>query len=367
VRLAMVVHDYGRAGGHSRYVTALASRFALEHDVHVFANRFGEPPPPGVHLHRVPAVRITALTTILSFPAGLVGRLRGFDVVHAQGFCAPHADVVTAHICNARWLEARQQSGSGALWRDGFFARPVVALERRVFTAPRTRVIAVSDVVRRDIERLYDRHEPTTVIHHGVDLAQFNAGVRDRYREATRHALGTDDDTTVLLYVGDLRKGARTLIHAAARVPRAVVLLVTRTDPAAWLAEAHATGLGGRVRAVAPTDQIECYYAAADIFVLPTPYDAFGMVVTEAMACALPVVTTRQAGASEVIADGRTGVVLDDAFDADALADALLRLVADPAARARIGAAAAVAMQEHSWDRVADRTMRVYEQALAAK
>lgn len=367
MRLALLVHDYGRTGGHSRYVTALAERFAPRHQVHVFANRFEEPPPPTAHAHHVPAVRTNALATVLSFPAGLAGRLRRFDLVHAQGFCTTRADVVTAHICNARWLQARQGSATGRLWRDRLFAMPVVALERRVFACARTSVIAVSDVVRRDIERFYGRTAPSAVIHHGVDLDQFNPDVRARHRSDVRGDLGLDTGTLALLFVGDLRKGARVLIDAAADVPTAEVLLVSRSDPSPWLQHARSLGLGSRVRAVRPTDRIERYYAASDVFVLPTPYDAFGMVVTEAMACGMPVVTTRNAGASEVIEHGTTGFVLEDAADAAGLAATLRVLAGDADLRARVGSAAAAAMTGHSWDRVAARTMTVYEQALSCR
>ena len=60
LRIAFVVHDYTRVLGHSRYVAELAERFAADHDVHVFANRF-ENLPPGITRHRVPAVRFSAL------------------------------------------------------------------------------------------------------------------------------------------------------------------------------------------------------------------------------------------------------------------------------------------------------------------
>ena len=55
------------------------------------------------------------------------------------------------------------------------------------------------------------------------------------------------------------------------------------------------------------THTVERYYAAADVFVFPTPYDAFGMVLTEAMACGLPVITTTAAGAAELVAHGQIG------------------------------------------------------------
>ena len=119
MRIAFVVHDYNRVLGHSRYVAELAERFAAAHDVHVFANRFDRL-PAGIVPHRVPAVRMSALATIFSFPlpaSMMVGH--GFDIVHAQGLTVFSPDIVTAHISNARWLEGRRLlEGDNLSWRE---------------------------------------------------------------------------------------------------------------------------------------------------------------------------------------------------------------------------------------------------------
>jgi glycosyltransferase involved in cell wall biosynthesis len=109
------------------------------------------------------------------------------------------------------------------------------------------------------------------------------------------------------------------------------------------------------------------YFAAADAFVFPTRYEPFGMVITEAMAAALPVVTTASAGASEVITPGVDGLVLQDPDDADALALALDDLLADPARRAAMGAAAREAAKRVDWDYVAAETLKVYEDLLLSR
>src|SRR6266478_4836535 len=66
MKIAFVVHDYHRAGGHSRYVVELAERFGRDHEVHVFANTFSSDENTTVRFHHLPALRLTALTTILT-------------------------------------------------------------------------------------------------------------------------------------------------------------------------------------------------------------------------------------------------------------------------------------------------------------
>ena len=368
MRIALVVHDYNRTAGHSRYVVELAERYAVAHDVHVYSNTFTTPAPAGVHAHHVPAVRLTALTTILSFaaPAALAVGRGDYDVVHAQGFVLPRADVVTMHICNGRWLTGRQEQEGHALgWRDRLFASVVVPLERRMCRVPGTTIIAISQALRADLQRVYGVRNDIAVVHHGVDPRQFNPRVRERHRDGVRRELGIGAEEIVFLYVGDLRKGAAPAVAALAAVPGRLVL-VSRSNPAAMHALARSVGVRDRITTIPPTTEVERYYGAADAFVLPTPYDAFGMVVTEAMACGLPVVTTTAAGASEVIADGRTGLVIDAPVDVAALAAAMRRLSADGELRARLGAGAAEAMGRHSWDAVARDTMAVYQRVAAA-
>jgi UDP-glucose:(heptosyl)LPS alpha-1,3-glucosyltransferase len=361
MRIAFVLHDYNRVLGHSRYVTELAERFARDHDVHVFANTFAGV-APRITTHHVPALRVTALTTILSFYAAAAVRVGGqFDIVHAQGAAVPSPDVITAHISNARWLQGRQRLEGGRLsWRERLFAALVTPLERRALTSDRTLVVAVSKALADDIATVYGRRGETVVIHHGVDPKQFNIGVREVHRDAARAELELSSADVAHLFVGDLRKGFAQAIEALTTAPGRL-LAVSRTDPHEMMRLAEARGLADRVRVLPPTDRIERYYAAADVFVLPTPYDAFGMVITEAMACGLPVVTSAAAGAAELIEPGLTGFVLSDSTDVAALASCMRTLALDADARRRIGTAAAAAMRKESWDTVADRTMALYE------
>ena len=367
LKIAFVVHDYTRVLGHSRYVAELAERFAREHEVHVFANRF-EGLPDGIVPHRVPAIRASALATIFSFvvPASvMVGR--SFDIVHAQGLTVFNPDVVTAHISNARWLEGRRLlEGGGLSWREKLFAALVVPAERRALCDDRATAIAISSALRDDLAA-YGRAARTVVIPHGVDQAQFNPSVRQRHRSDVRRELGVPDDAPLFLYVGDLRKGMEPAIRALPGAPGAWLVGVSRTAAAPYREVAASCGVAERVAFQPATASIERFYGAADALVLPTPYDAFGMVITEAMACALPVITTPLAGASELLVDGVHGILVASPTDVGALGQAMRTLASDPSRRAAMGTAAAELMREHTWDRVADRTLSVYYDHVARR
>jgi UDP-glucose:(heptosyl)LPS alpha-1,3-glucosyltransferase len=373
MRIAYVVHDYHRKGGHSRYVAELAMRFSREHEVHVFANCVEPEPGVRIHFHHIPALRMSALMSVLSFQLGALGRVRGdFDIVHAQGMCGWRYDVLTAHICNRAWYRARRAHGMAVGWRerlsDRVFDGIVTPLEALLYRTSRDRwVIAISDVTRRNLAECYGRRERTAVIHHGVDAALFQPAARAQNRTVMRRELGYDETDFVALYVGSLQKGAAFALQALRHAPRVKLLGVSPTPPKPYLAAADRAGLRGRVQFRPATDAIEQYYAAADAFVYPSPYDAFGMVITEAMAAGLPVVTSRAAGAAELIAHGREGLLLDDPADAREIAGHLNRLVEDRDLCRELGEAARLRVEAQCWDRVAAETMAVYRRALAER
>ena len=114
-----------------------------------------------------------------------------------------------------------------------------------------------------------------------------------------------------------------------------------------------------RVRFLGPRTDLERVYAACDGLLLPTRYDAFGLVCLEAAAAGRPVVTSATAGASELVADA--GVVVDDAEDAAGFAAALDTL-SDPARRHELGEAGRVVAQQHGWKSHVETLRALYAQ-----
>ncbi len=367
MKIALVVHDYERGFGHSRYVVELAERFRARHEVHVFAHRIDRRGAEGITFHTVPAARTTALMSVLSFYGSATLRMglgRGFDIIHGQGLIAAQANVLTAHICNRSWFQAQRALGYDYTPRQRIFENVLVPLEDRLYRKSGATVIAISRRLEEELRTLHGCRSPIHVIPHGVDVERFTPALRGQVRQQMRASLGLGPEARCALYVGDLRKGAAVTVEALARVPDLSLEVVTRSDTASLRARVERLGLGARVRFHPPTDAVERFYAAADLFVCPSPYDAFGMVVTEAMACGLPVIVSRAAGASELITHRENGLVLEDAGDVAGLAAGMRELAVDRDFAERLGRAARVRMEGLTWDEVARRTLQVYEQVL---
>lgn len=174
----------------------------------------------------------------------------------------------------------------------------------------------------------------------------------------------------ILLFVGRLRyyKGLDTLLRAMVRLPSDVRLRVVGTGPMfrPWESLAAELDLVSRVEFVGEVSDADlpAQYHQASLFVLPANArsEAFGMVLTEAMASGLPCVTTEVGtGTSWVVQDGVTGVVVPPE-DPQALADALVELLSQPARLREMGVAGRARVEtEFTQDRLIDRVMQVYE------
>jgi UDP-glucose:(heptosyl)LPS alpha-1,3-glucosyltransferase len=351
VNVAFVVHRYDAGEGTGGYVTELLPRVARRHDVTLYAADLVTAPPPGTRVVRVPAPRRPATARILAFPLAFAAVRRRHDLVHAQGWVARAADVVTAHIVLAAWRAAA--APAGALSPGERLAGPIVVAGERSLVRRAGRVIAPSAAARDDLARWYGRTEGVHVIPHG--FTRRNGAPRDR------RAFGLPDDAFVTLYVGDARKGLEPALRAAIGAD-AWLLVVSHSSPARWQALARDLGAGERLCWAGPQSDVARAYAAADVLLHPTIYDTFGLGVAEAMALGLPVVVSPQAGIAELVRDGENGLVVKDAGEAGA---ALGRLAADRALRARLGDAARHTAARYTWDGAAEATLAVYEELRA--
>jgi UDP-glucose:(heptosyl)LPS alpha-1,3-glucosyltransferase len=364
LRIAFVVHDYNRHMGHSRYVAELASRFKREHEVHVFANTFEEPDPAGIVYHHVPAWRGSALASILSFVLPATALVRGrFDIVHAQGLCGLRHNVATAHFCQPGWYDALVRANGALTWRQSLSRTLITPLEQLALAKQSTRrVIAISESIRKDLAQFFGRGEGVRVIYHGVDAEKFHPRNRIVCRDRLRSELGAAPGQCLALFVGNLQKGAAAAIRAAARVAGIRLVLVSSSNPETDRAVARAEGAADRVVFHPFSKSIEQFFAAADVFVFPTIYEPYGMVISEAMASGLPVITSRAAGAAELIEHGESGWLTDTPWDPDQIAEGLRALAADAGLRQRMGAAARIRIEAYTWDRAAEQTLAVYRE-----
>lgn len=347
MKIAFVVHDFHENVGHSRYVMELTKHFCAAHEVHIFANTFLSACALDVHFHYVPAWRVRALTSVYTFPLGLRtldAALASLDIRHMQGYCGGQPNVVTAHICVASYLASLQSIS----WRTRLSLELMAFREAQFYRKYGGSIIAISQKVARELKECYQVRGPIYVIPHGVDTNRFNSMHRERFRSMVRTQIGIPEDQTVALYVGDLTKAHTHLKALAEAAPEIQILVVSRSQQYRW--SKH------NVRFLPPTDHIERYYAAADAFIFPTAYDAFGMVLLEALAAGLPVFSSDCAGAAEVISPGVDGFVSSLKNWVETTREGLRNQILLKA----IGRAAEQSAKRYSWSVVARAVEQVY-------
>jgi UDP-glucose:(heptosyl)LPS alpha-1,3-glucosyltransferase len=187
-------------------------------------------------------------------------------------------------------------------------------MERRMFASPRLRaVICNSRMVRDEIHARFGVHAGRLhVIYNAVASDVFTPDLR-AHRARVRARLRIADHATVFLQVGSgfERKGVATAIDALARLEPPAHLIVVGKDRhlARYAMRARKRGLSGRVTLTGPQPDPRPYYGAADAFVLPTLYDPCPNAALEAMACAMPIVTTTRSGAAELALEHDAGFV----------------------------------------------------------
>jgi phosphatidylinositol alpha-1,6-mannosyltransferase len=211
-------------------------------------------------------------------------------------------------------------------------------------------VVAAGGYPAAEAERAAGCPLPTVVVPPGVDTGRF-VPLSDSERRAARARLGLDPDAPVVLGLSRLvpRKGFDVLLQAAAalavRYPDLQVAIVGAGRDRRRL-ERVAAHHGSPVRFLGrlPDDDLPVVHATADCFAMlcrdrwaGLEQEGFGIVFLEAAACGVPAVAGRSGGSAEAVADGETGIVVDEPRDVVAVAAAIDRILSDADLRARLG------------------------------
>jgi UDP-glucose:(heptosyl)LPS alpha-1,3-glucosyltransferase len=350
------------------------------HDVHVYASRWDRKQVrqahcravKGVTFHRVPMLKLGRAMKPLSFAWGcsaLIPKSR-HDLIHTQARIFRY-DVATLGVgCHRAYLDAVGIDPDKT--RDKWFHRAVLHIERSMLSPARlaagAEIIVNSNMVKGELIGYYSVPEESIhVVHNGVDREAFSPEARTALRDEARSKLGLSPDEVAVLYVGAgfERKGLDTLISAIGSIGdlpcRLVIVGRGNRSPymcalqreMIWAGESDGAGMAR-------------YYAAADIFALPTRYDPFANSTLEALASGLPVVTTTANGVSEILEDGVSGHIVKPS-DPEMLADRIRTLAGSSRLREQMSTAGLRAVEPYTWQRTTEQTMAVYESIVSRK
>jgi UDP-glucose:(heptosyl)LPS alpha-1,3-glucosyltransferase len=371
MKIAVVIPKYGHVGGAEGFAYQLTERLA-EHnglEIHIFANKWLPGKAP-VKFHHIPIITFPRFLRQPSFAYFSKKRIcpDDFDIIHSHDRIF-RMDLFTMHgIPHKAWI--RKARGK----RLSLFDRSVAWVEERGLNGPSPpMVLPVSSLVRDELLRLYDIPESRIrIIHPGVSIERFFGLDREVCRREIRgrHAISQDD--IIALFVGmnfEIKRlglvleGIAGLAGKGSKGRNLRILVVGKGKRERYLTMARDLGIVERVVFASVTREVEKYYLASDIFVMPSVFDTFGMTVLEAMAAGLPVVITERVGAKDLVESGVHGFVLGKSPSASEISEKIAFLM-DRDVRTKMGRRAREVALEHTWDRVADQMEDMYHKAL---
>jgi len=374
VEIALVRKKYTFHGGAEGFSQVLIDQLAREgHEVHIHAISWEGASPAGhVFFHKVPVVTVNSFLRDLTFALSSRTQVAegGYDIIQSHDKTL-YQDIYRAGDgCHIEWLIQRWR-------RTGFFGKVsilcnpyhwlILGLERSIFRKHRYRkIIAISELVKRNvIEHYHVSEKDIVVIYNGVDLERFHPANRERFRSELRRQYDISEDSRVFLFVGSgfERKGVRYLIEAAEQLGTPVMLMIVGKGSGEKFRDIIKKQ---RVIFCGPQRQIERYYAAADAFVFPTMYEPFGNVHLEALASGLPVITTQNSGASEIIGQGMSGFVVPAPEETAAIADSMKKLL-DADLLRTMGSEARKTAEKFTMARFVREIMQLYSDIMEEK
>lgn len=351
MKIALVIlHADPSRGGAERYTIDLAAALVKRgHDVWLAATTFSSQVPSGVHRVALATTGVTRTRRYWHMLDSLDAHLHQtrYDIVHAM-LPVRRCDVYHPHAGMA--LGGVSEKPLTAVFNPR--RRAMAEVEKELLSsADPPVVLSLSEYVKKDILLHYPNlpGDRLITLFNAVDLDRFTPAVRSAGQKVTALFVGQDFE----------RKGLPQAAKAVAELREQNVRLtvVGKSKVALGLSPQHAR----RVTFVGNVDDPRPFYRDADFLVLPTRHDPCSLVVLEALAMGLPVISTKFNGACEIMTDGVHGFVLPDPNDINALAEAMRKLL-DPGLRQRMSAACLELRPRLSYEHHLDRLLEIYEQ-----
>lgn len=367
-------------GGGEGYLAELANGLAERgHEVHIFASEW-QNNNNRMSYHTIPVIRYPKFLKDVSFVINSWRKMSNydFDIVQVVGRALgmnvfnPHCGVEKA------WLKQDILSVSCPFYRflkhiTRFLSLRqnfILWLDRKQYTGKCvSRIIAISDMIKNDIIK-YHNIDPQKikVVYNGVDLQRFTPDNRNKYRKVIRERLSLGEEFVILYVSNNFRlKGLFTLIKSLGELKKSLrnfkALIIGRGRDASYRKLARRLNCLENLIFLGHVNEIEKYYAASDLYVHPTFYDSCSLVVTEALASGLPVITTRYDGASGVIDNGIEGFVMEDPMDYEALAEKI-SLFFDDKFRKKVSIAAREKAEKYPAEKNCEDIIKVYNEVM---
>ena len=359
LRIAFVIKNFVVTGGAEKYAVELACRIQNKgHKIDLYARNIDSNLTKGMNVFKIPdKMKFSSVLSLYSF-AKISSKLladKKYDVVHS------HDKGCYGHLSTVHTFSYKKGIESISFFKklNDFTLSPRAWLywhmEKKQMKSGK--LAAVSKIIKNDIRARHKREKNVSVITPGVDIEKFSPQKIKLQRPKARREFDLNSNDIAVLFIGSefKRKGLDYLIPAINKNMKLFVVgRKERMNHYLHLAEQY--NLSDRIYFTGLTDNIIKYYALADIVVLPSIFEAFGMTVLEGMACGIPVITSSATGCSFLIESGKNGFVFQDQKELSRL----LKILTNKNTRGKIGINARKTALKHTWDGTARHYEKLY-------
>ncbi len=328
MRIVFIKKKFSSYGGAENYLNNMLSVLSEKgHELHLISTEW--PENSSVKVHEINLKSKKTFLSLIEFNRkvkNMINRLNPDCTVSFERITTQ--DIYRAGDgCHREWLKIRENF-DGKIKKISFLINPLhiclLNIEKEIVKNTPL-IIANSFMVKEQIISHYCvASEKIIVMYNGVDLNRFSPKNKKLWRDMIRTMYKIEPHMNIILFVGSdfKRKGLWRIIRSLKNIKQdAIVMIVGKGDERYYRNLAKRCGVEKKVLFVGPRKDIEKFYAASDLFVLPTLYDPFSNATLEAMATGLPVITTKNNGASEIIKDAKDGYILYDLFDTEELSE----------------------------------------------
>ena len=366
MKICIVTHKLVKGDGQGRVNYEVACEaLAQGHELILVAGDIAD------HLSQNPQVTWVRIS-VDSWPSALLRNLmfsyqssrwlqlhrQKFDVLKINGNISDVRSTINAvHFVHSAWLKnTYNPTHQRRCWLSpkNAYQRLYTTLnahwEKKAFQKSET-LVAVSRQVEQELLEIGVKQNQVKTIINGVDLNEFCPGPADRYQ------LGLPLQQVLALFVGDIktpRKNLDTVLQALTQVQNLHLIVVGSTEKSPYPQLAKTLNIANRVHFLGFRRDVAQIMKAVDFFVFPSRYEACSLVLLEAMASGLPIITAQSAGGSELV-DHRCGIVLENPDDVVQLAEAMEKLAYDASVCHTMGQSARLIAEDHSWTTMAQQ------------
>lgn len=391
MKLALVVPEVHKHGGTEKYIAYLIEDISENNEITLFAVKCEELDVDTIKritFFKIPGFLRPVMFAhfwffcISSVIVGIMRIIKQFDLIVAHGPDTGWADVITAHYCHRERLmlvkegkiiiQAKTLYDKIRKFYYFLYYRYASLFERLFYTMKNVKkLIAVSDGIKELFikYKLVDE-DKIIVVPSSIDLELFNTEHRTEYRGEIRKKYGISENEKILIFVarGEWnRKGLPLLFDALNLLDSKAKLLVVGGKESVELYEnmAKEKKVKEKVIFTGFSSEVWKYYPAGDIFVYPSFFEAFALVILEAAASGLPLVSSKISGTEEFILDGQNGFFIR--HNASDIAEKINLLLNNDELRERMGKEAGKTAKNYDRKEISKRILEVYESSSCIK